>query len=87
MSRRQPNMSRPLCLWQSEVQEQGQTENAFEISPVFIVFFIVSYLYFQTTVGNATEVAGGPRTSAVSDGELHFQQELHDAQNEIKVSS
>ena len=36
------------------------------------------YLYFQAAVGNATEVARGPRTAAVSDGGLHFQQEVHD---------
>ena len=49
--------------------------------------FTVSYIYFQAAVGNATEVEARPRTAAVSDGELQFQQELHDAQNEIKVSS
>ena len=49
--------------------------------------FAVSYLYFQAAVGNATEVGARPRTAAVSNGELHFQQELHDVQNEIKVSS
>ena len=51
------------------------------------MFFIVSYLYFQAAAGDATEVVGRPRAAAVSDGELHFQQELQDAQNEIKVSS
>lgn len=51
------------------------------------MFFIVPHLYCQTAVGDATEVAGRPRAAAVSDGELHFQQELQDAQNEIKVSS
>ena len=50
------------------------------------MLFIVSHLYFQATVGNVTEVADRPRRAAVSDGELHFQQELQDAQNEIKVS-
>ena len=51
------------------------------------MFFIVPYLCYHTAVGDTTEIAGRPRTDAVSDGELHFQQELQDTQNEIKVST
>ena len=51
------------------------------------MFFIVPYLSYHTAVGDTTEVAGRPRADAVSDGELHFQQELQDTQNEIKVST
>ena len=51
------------------------------------LFLIVLYLCYQAAVGDATEVTEIPRTAAVSDGELHFQHELQDTQNEIKVNS
>ena len=59
---------------------QSKQKKNFEIFPVFQCSLF-------TLLGYTTEVAGRPRTAAVSDGELHFQQELQDAQNEIKVSS
>ena len=88
MSRRQPNTSRPFVL----VTKRSARIRSVKKTPLntplrSFLFLLVPYLYYQAAVGDTTEVAGRPRAAAVSDGELQFQQELLQTQNEIKVSS
>lgn len=88
MSRRQPNTSRPFVLVTKRSARIRSVKKTLLNTPLrSFLFLLVPYLYYQAAVGDTTEVAGRPRAAAVSDGELQFQQELLQTQNEIKVSS
>lgn len=85
MSRGQHQVSRPLCLQQRKMQEQGKVCRYFPGLYTCLMPFLTAHFLFQPNEDQTAEREEHLQPRPAADGEVRFQQEIQDAQDEITV--